>query len=140
MGLGMQTTLIGQDRNSNMQLMGETREPMASDCWSDANRLALMYSDKLRRDFWILYAAKPHATIPNAMVAGWEVIAKRPPCGMVGVLVFKWNNDERRLVIDRKLSLPYDVPISEMEMSESKQDFIPSLADAAKESGSILLA
>lgn len=136
----MQTTLIGQKRNSNMQTMGETREPMASDCWTDAQTLAEKYSKKLKHDFWVLYAAKPHVKIPNAMVAAWDVIAKRPPAAMVGVLVFKWDHKERKLSVDAELSLPYDIPISEAEMSQSKSDVIVTVGEAAKKSGSILLA
>lgn len=136
----MQTTLIGQKRNSNMQEMGETREPMAYDCWSDANRLAEMYSKKLEGDFWILFAAKPHVKQQNAVVMGWEVIAKRPPRAMVGVMVFKWNDADQRLEVETDLSLPYDIPISEMEMSTNTNDLIVSVAQAAQKSGSILLA
>lgn len=136
----MQTTLIGQKRNSNMQEMGETREPMSQDCWTDANRLAEMYSEKLEGDFWILFAAKPHVKQANALVMGWEVIAKRPPQAMVGVMVFKWNDADQRLEVEADLSLPYDVPISESEMSTNKSDVIISVAQAAQKSGSILLA
>lgn len=136
----MQTTLIGQTRNSNMQLMGETREPMASDCWTDANRLAESYSKSLNHDFWILYAAKPHVRDPNTIVAGWEVVAKRPPQGMVGVMVFKWNHEDQRLEVEADLCLPYDVPLSEAELSSSMKDYIPTIEYAAKKSGSIFLA
>lgn len=123
-----------------MQEMGETREPMARDCWTDANRLAEKYADKLDHDFWVLYAAKPHVKNKNAVVAGWEVIAKKPPAAMVGVLVFKWNHEDKRLEIEPDLCLPYDVPISEAEMSTDAKDFIPSVEVAAKKSGSILIA
>ena len=123
-----------------MQLMGETREPMARDCWSDANRLAELYSKKLKRDFWVLYAAKPHVKQANAVVAGWEVIAKRPPAAMVGVLVFKWSEKDKQLSVETDLCLPYDVPISEDELSTSTRDFSPTVERAAKKSGSILLA
>ena len=136
----METTLIGEKRNSNMQLMGETREPMARDCWDDAQRLAELYSKQLKHDFWVLYAAKPHATEANTVVAGWEVIAKRPPSPMVGVLVFKWNCRKRQLEVEVDLCLPFDVPISEMEMSTHKDDFTWTMAEAAKKSGAILLA
>lgn len=136
----MQTTVIGQKRNSNMQEMGETREPMARDCWSDAQRLAELYAKQLNRDFWVLYAAKPHVQEKNAVVAGWEVIAKRPPQAMVGVLVFKWNHDDQRLEVDQDLCLPYDVPLSDAELSTSRKDYIPTIEKAAKQSGSILLA
>lgn len=136
----MQTTLIGQQRHSGMQEMGETREPMARDCWDDANRIADLYSKSLRHDFWVLYAAKPHVAHRNAIVAGWHVIASRPHSGMVGVLVFKWSHDEQRLTVDTDLSLPYDVPISEVEMSSSDKDMVPTIAEAARKSRSILLA
>lgn len=123
-----------------MQEMGETREPMARDCWSDANRIAEMYAKELRHDFWLLYAAKPHTQNNNAIVAGWEVIPKRPPQAMVGVLAFKWSHEDQRLTVDSNLSLPYDVPLSESELSSDRKDYIPSIEEAAKKSGSILLA
>src|SRR5271155_2357847 len=111
----METTLIGQKRHSGMQEMGETREPMARDCWADANRLANLYDKKLQCDFWVLYAAKPHTKIPNAIVAGWEVVAMRPPGPMVGIMAFKWIYKDKRLEVEPDLCLPYDVPISEAE-------------------------
>jgi hypothetical protein len=123
-----------------MQEMGETREPMARDCWTDANRLAEMYSEKLDGDFWILFAAKPHQQQDNALVMGWEVIAKRPPRAMVGVMVFKWNSADKNLEVETDLSLPFDVPISEVEMSTRKEDVIITVGQAAEKSGSILLA
>ncbi len=136
----MQTTLIGHKRNSNMQEMGETREPMARDCWSDANRLAETYDKKFDHDFWVLYAAKPHTQNANAIVAGWEVIAKKPPAAMVGVLVFKWSKAEKRLVPEPDLCLPYDVPLSDLELSRSSRDQFQTIESAARRSGSILLA
>ena len=113
---------------------------MARDCWTDAQKLADLYSRKMKHDFWVLYAAKPHVHDKYAVVAGWEVIAKRPPQAMVGVLVFKWSHQEQRLTVEADLSLPYDVPLSEAELSSKKEDFIPTLGDTAKKSGSILLA
>jgi hypothetical protein len=136
----MLTTIAGSKLNSNMQQMGETRDPMASDCWTDAQRLAETYSKTLDHDFWVLYAAKPHVQLPNTLVAGWEVIAKRPPAAMVGVLAFKWDHKEKRLSIEADLSLPYDVPVSEAEMSKDARDFVPTVESAAKKSGSIFLA
>lgn len=136
----MHTTLIGTKKNSNMQEMGEVREPMARDCWHDALRLAETYSKTMNRDFWILYAAKPHVSLKNTVVCGWEVVAKRPPKAMVGVMVFKWVNKDKNLIVEKGLCLPYDVPISESEMSQKSEDVVPSLGEAAKESGSILLA
>lgn len=123
-----------------MQEMGETREPMARDCWSDANRLAEKYAEKFQHDFWVLFAAKPHQQQDNAIVMGWEVIAKRPPQGMVGVLVFRWVHADKRLVVEEDLSLPYDVPLSDAELSTSKTDIITTVAQAGQKSGSILLA
>lgn len=113
---------------------------MASDCWTDANRLAEKYAKHLKHDFWVLYAAKPHVRDKNAIVAGWEVIAKRPPKAMVGVLVFKWDYKDKRLTVEQDFSLPYDIPISEAEMSTNAKDVIVTVGEAAKKSGSILLA
>lgn len=123
-----------------MQEMGEVREPMAFDCWQDAQRLAESYAKKMQRDFWVLFAAKPHVHRKNALVMGWEVIAKRPPAAMVGVMVFKWIHKDKRLMVETDLSLPYDVPISETEMSTNKADFVPTVEQAAIKSNSILLA
>lgn len=139
-GLSMQTTLNGQKRNSNMQEMGETREPMARDCWEDAQKLAENYAGVFKRDFWIMYAAKPHVGQPNTIVAGWEVVAKRPPKPIVGVLVFRWSHADKNLSVEERLSLPYDVPLSEDELSKDPTDFVPSLEGAAKASGSILVS
>jgi hypothetical protein len=136
----MQTTIIGQKRHSGMQEMGETREPMAFDCWADANRLAETYSKKMNRDFWVLFAAKPHVKIPNAIIAGWEVIAKRPPAPMVGVMVFKWSHADKRLTVETDLSLTLDVPLSDQELSKDSKDVVATLGKTAEKSGSILLA
>lgn len=136
----MKTTLIGEKQNSGMQQMGETREPMSFDCWKDANDLALKYADKMQRDFWILFAAKPHVSVKNGIVMGWEVIAKKPPQAMVGVMVFKWKHKDQRLSVETELSLPYDVPLSEEELSTDAKEIIATVGNAAKKSGSILLA
>lgn len=136
----MQTTLVGQKTNSNMQTMGETRDPMSRDCWEDAQKLAEDYSKSMKHDFWIMFAAKPHTSIPNAIVCGWQVVPKRPPQGIVGALVFKWTHKKQKLEIDVSLSLPNDVPISDMEMSKKSCDFTPGLAKAAQASKSIILA
>lgn len=135
----MQTTVIGKP-NSNMQQMGETREPMARDCWDDANRLAETYAKVMNRDFWVLYAAKPHVAHAKTIVAGWEVVAKRPPKPILGVLVFKWLHADKRLIVEADLCLPYDVPISEAEMSKDPIDRIESIEETAKKSQVILLA
>jgi len=58
----------------------------------------------------------------------------------VGVLVFKWSHHQKKLSVEIDLSLPYDIPLSEAEMSTNKKDMTPTLADAAQKSGSILLA
>ncbi len=113
---------------------------MASDCWADAHRFAEVYAKSLRRDFWVMYAAKPHTQNKQAIVAGWELSVKRPPRAIVGVLVFKWDNEARRLIVEPDLCLPLDVPIDEREMSTKAKDFMPSMAEAAKKSQSILLA
>lgn len=120
--------------------MGETREPMARDCWEDANRMARLYEGTMRRDFWILFGAKPHVFQKNALVMGWEVVAKRPPQAMVGVMVFKWSHKNKCLSVETDLSLPYDIPLSDAELSQDKKDFIPTVEHAAKQSGAILVA
>lgn len=133
------TTIVGQKPHSGMQQMGETRDPMAVDCWEDAHRIAVNYSKMFGQDLWILFAAKPHTSIENGIVMGWEVCVKRPPAPMLGVMVFQWSYKDQILTVD-PLSLPYDVPISESEMSTSAKDFVPSLCDAAKKSNAIVLA
>jgi len=139
-GLNMQTTLVGQTKNSNMQEMGETREPMAYDCWTAAQEIAEKYAGVFNRDFWIMYAAKPDVVVKNQIRAAWEVVIKRPINCIVGVLVFHWDNNKKRLLVDTVRSLPYDIPIQEDEMSKDARDYIPTLEKAARESGSILLA
>lgn len=133
-------TTVQSKKNSNMQEMGETREPMARDCWTQAQELAEKYSESLKHDFWVLYAAKPHTVIPNAIVAGWDVVAKKPPAPIVGMLVFKWDHKERKLEVDPVLSLPYDIHIEEEELSKNSKDSFESLETAARKSGSVFLA
>ncbi len=113
---------------------------MARDCWTDANRIAQEYAKHFNKDFWVMFAAKPHVKMPNAIVAGWEVVIQRPPVGIVGALVFKWSHLDKRLTMDEDLCLPLDVPISEAEMSTSAKDITPGIAAAARKSGSILMA
>lgn len=136
----MRTTIPEIKPSSNCQEMGETREPMARDCWYDAQRLAGIYSKQLHMDFWILFAAKPHVRDRNAIVMGWEVLPHRPPRAMVGVMVFKWSHKDKRLTVETDLSLPYDVPLDDEELSRNEEDFVPTVAKAAEKSGSILLA
>lgn len=136
----METTLIGQKRHSGMQEMGETREPMAAACWKDAHRFAEAYDKALQRDFWVMFAAKPSNTYERAAVMGWRMAIKRPPRAMVGVMVFKWSHADQQLTVETDLSLPYDIPLSDAELSTSAGDFVPTIAAAAKKSESILLA
>lgn len=136
----MQSTLPGEKRHSGMQEMGETREPMARDCWLEAQDIAEKYSKELKHDFWILYAAKPHTVHKHAIVAGWNVIAKRPPAGMLGVLVFKWTHLDKQLTVDTELSLPYDVPLLDSELSQDAKDIITTVGNAGRKCGSIWLA
>jgi hypothetical protein len=139
MGVGA-TTLIGEKRHSGQQLMGETREPMAADCWRDANRIAEKYAETFKSDFYVMFAAKPDAQLKHAIRCGWEVVIKRPPVGIVGALVFKWSHKDQQLTPDTDLCLPNDVPISEFEMSRDPKDCIPTVFNAARKSGSIFLA
>jgi hypothetical protein len=131
----MQTTIVGK-KNSNCQEMGETREPMAYDCWLDAQRLSEKYRH-IPSDHWVCFAAKPHTAKKNCIVMGWEVVFKRPSRPVVGMLVFHWDRIKKHFSVDERRSLPYDIPLSEDELSG---ELVPSLAKTAEESGAILLA
>lgn len=136
----MQIPIIHTSKPTGQQEMAETREPMAFDCWEDAQSLAHKYSKKMKHDFWVLFAAKPHQYHRHAVVAGWEVIAKRPPAAMVGVLVFKWSHVDQALHVEEDLCLPFDIPLNHQELSTDNKDQFSTIADAAKKSNSILLA
>lgn len=123
-----------------MQEMGEVREPMARDCWQQAQELATNYAAVFKRDFWILYAAKPHAYHMNALVAAWEIVPIRPPAAVLGILVFKWNASEKKLEIEPSLCMPYDIPLHGVELSEKSEDLVPSVAEAAENSQAVMLA
>ena len=133
-------TNVRVERHSGQQLMGETREPMAEDCWRDANRIAEAYAEEFQQDFWVMFAAKPDVKQWNKIHAGWEVVIKRPPVGIVGALVFKWSSKDKCLRPDEELCLPIDAPLDGVELSTRPEDCIPSVYNAAKKSGSILLA
>jgi hypothetical protein len=59
---------------------------------------------------------------------------------MVGVMVFKWVHKDKQLTVEADLSLPFDVPLSDAELSTRKEDLIVTVGQAAEKSGSILLA
>lgn len=112
---------------------------MAQDCVKDALRIANLY-EHVGEDFWILFASKAHQSRPNAFVNGWEVTFKRPPIPIPGILVFHVDQKTKQMNLDSKLSLPYDIPLDGVLLSESSRDVCPELASTAKKSGSILLA
>lgn len=125
--------------NSNCQEMGETRDPMAQDCLQDALRIANLY-EFVGKDFWIMFAAKPDQRRDKAAIMGWEVTFTKPQAPIPGVLVWHVDSKKKEMNLDTKLSLPYDIPLFEGELSTSSKDIVPSLAETAKKSGSILLA
>jgi hypothetical protein len=124
---------------SNFQEMGETREPMAADCVQDALRIANLY-EHVGKDFWILFASKAHQQHKNAFVNGWEVVWSRPQIPIPGILVWHVSQKTKQMTIDSKLSLPYDIPLDRVKLSEKSEDLCPELAQTAQKSGSILLA
>lgn len=133
------TLIVPNKHNSNCQEMGETREPMARDCVRDALRIANLY-EHLGVDFWICFASKPHTQRKNTAVHGWEVVFRRPPRAIPGMLVFHVDVKKKDMNIVPELSLPYDVPLDEAELSTNSKDVSASIAETAKKSGSILLA
>lgn len=112
---------------------------MAADCVQDALRIANNY-EHVGEDFWILFASKAHQSQKNAFVNGWEVVWTRPLIPIPGILVWHVSQRTKQMTLDSKLSLPYDIPLDGVKLSESSKDFSPELADTAKKSGSILLA
>lgn len=119
--------------------MGETREPMARDCVEDALRIANTYAH-VGEDFWICFASKPHQSIPNALVHGWEVVWKRPTEPVPGMLVWHVDAKKRDMTLDVERSMPYDIPLEAEILSTKSKDVIPTLGHTAKKSGVILLA
>lgn len=129
----------GLKKSSNNQEMWETREPMARDFWEDALKMANLY-EHVGSDFWIMYAAKPHCSMRYAAVAGWQVVFSRPPAPILGVLVLHVDHKTKEMRIDTRLSMPYDVPLLESELSDKESDFVPTLCDTAKRTRSVVLA
>lgn len=119
--------------------MGETREPMARDCVQDALKIANLY-EHLDVDFWVCFAAKPHTQHSTAIVCGWEVIFNKPAKAIPGVLIWHVDHKTKSMTLDTSLSLPYDIPLDERELSESSKDVTPTLGKAAEQSGAVLLA
>lgn len=123
---------------SNCQEMGETREPMAYDCVQDALKIANLY-EHVGKDFWICFASKPHRTRKYAAVNGWEVVWQRPKEAVVGMLVWYVDSRKKEMNIVPELSLPYDIPLIESELSTDPRDVVPSVAIAGRDSGSVLV-
>jgi len=112
---------------------------MARDCVADALRIANLY-EFLEVDFWICFASKAHQSIPNACVHGWEVVFQRPSRPVPGMLVWYVNIKKQEMTLEKSLSLPYDIPLDESQLSTNSKDCHASLAETAEKSGSILLA
>lgn len=112
---------------------------MAQDCVQDALRMANLY-EHVGEDFWILFASKPHTLRERTLVHGWEVVWSRPALPIPGVLVWHVDSKKKEMTLDTRLSLPYDVPLDGVPLSEQRGDMTESLAETAKRSGSILLA
>ena len=119
--------------------MGETRDPMAADCVQDALRIANLY-EHVGKDFWICFASKADRTRENAFKHGWEVVWQRPPIPIPGMLVFHVDVKKKDMTLDAARSLPYDIPLDGVLLSEKPEDANYALAGVAKKSGSILLA
>ena len=125
--------------DSRCQEMHEVREPMAKDCVKDALRLANLY-EHVGEDFWICFASKPHQVREKALVHGWEVVWKKPSRPVPGMLVWHVDSKKKEMTLDPRLSLPYDIPLFEDELSTDKKDIVESVAKTGEQSGVILLA
>lgn len=111
---------------------------MAQDCVQDALRIANLY-EFVGKDFWICFASKPHQGRKYAAVNGWEVVWQRPSKPVVGMLVWHVDHKKKEMNIVPELSLPYDIPLIETELSRDSRDVVPSVAMAGKNSGSVML-
>lgn len=111
---------------------------MAQDCVKDALRIANLY-EHVGHDFWICFASKPERAKKYQTKNGWEVVWQRPKEAVVGMLVWHVDVKSKQMNIVPELSLPYDIPLIESELSTDPKDVMASIAIAGKNSGSVLV-
>lgn len=111
---------------------------MAADCIQDALRIANLY-EFVGKDFWICFASKAHRSRKYAAVNGWEVVWQRPSRAVVGMLVWHVDSKKKEMNLVPELSLPYDIPLIQTQLSEDSKDVIASVAKAGQNSGSVML-
>jgi len=108
------------------QLLGETREAMAQDCWNKAVKLAEEHKHEVR-PFYIVFHAKVDPKLSGAdawgkRVAGgirqsYKLYYERPPF-VLGMLVWFVNNPLGVFEFVPELSSPPDIPLDERLLSE----------------------
>ncbi len=122
------------------QELGETRDQMALDCWSQAEKIAEERKNDTR-PFYIIYAAKPDPALQGAIVRGlvasggirqsFKLSYERPPF-VLGMLVWFVNNPLGIFEFVPQLSSPPDVPLDPSLLSVRKEDQMESLMEKGK--------
>lgn len=128
------------------QLLGETRDQMALDCWKKAEQIANERKTDVK-PFYIIYAAKPDPHIAGSVINGlvafggirqtFKLSYQKPPA-MLGQLVWFVNNPMGIFQFVPELSFPYDVPLDPSLMSDRKEDQAASLMEKGEKMNVIL--
>jgi len=123
-----------------MQELGETREEMAWGIWRQAEAIANEHK-KLKKPFYIVYAAKPDPALQGAIVNGlvasggirqsFRLTHDRPP-PLLGVLVWYVDNAQGIFEFQPQLSSPPDVPLDPSLLSTRSEDQLYGVMDQGK--------
>lgn len=112
------------------QLLGETREDMATGCWNKAISIANQFKSEVK-PFYILYISKVDPALQGAILNGlftkggiresWRLSYEKPPL-ILGMLVWFVNNKLGIFEFVPELSSPPDIPLDPEFLSDRKED------------------
>lgn len=118
------------------QEIGESREAWGLDVWHKAEDIA----NNLKNDpkpFYIVYAAKEDKNQPGTFRQAFRMYRQRPP-KLLGILVWYVDNAQGIFQIVPELSIPPDVPLDPLLLSEEKGDMSQSLMEVGQSMGVLL--
>lgn len=116
------------------QELGETREKMAMDCWTQAEKFAENMKSETR-PFYIVFFAKPDADIEGKGVKGIRQAFKAyfaRPVGVLGILVWYVDHSKSEFSFVPELSSPPDVHLDPRDLSGKSEDQLYGVMEKGK--------
>lgn len=114
-----------------MQLLGDTRDDMAMDVCTEAERIA----NKMKgedKPFYIVHFAKADRNNSGVIRQTFKMYHVVPK-GIIGLLVWYVDNAKGIFKFCPELSSPPDVPVDPQVLSDRSEDFSERVAKQGKE-------